>query len=727
MKRLVLLCVIAACCTAKISAEEKCVPSVTRSSSVKGNICKGALIFEDNFDFLDLSKWSHEVTMAGGGNWEFQVYWADPANSFTQNGNLNIHPGKLADIYGNDFLYSGTLDLGPTCTQSWNYGCVRTGNSENIINPATSARLHTINTFGFTYGQVEARARIPAGDWIWPAIWMMPRYDVYGGWPTSGEIDIMESRGNRELGSFGGAGVNIGVEQISSTMHWGPDPGHNRYYQTHWERNSAAGNGYNNDFHLYQVEWTPDYIKFAIDNVELGTVAPPPGGFYELGGFANEGIGNPWGGSKMAPFDQEFYLILNVAVGGTNGFFPDGVANPGGKPWVNGSPVAFRDFWENRAQWEPTWQGDTTDMLVDYVRVVCLFLADVDAQCVPSVTRSSTVKGTICKGALIFEDNFNYLDKSKWSHEVTLAGGGNWEFQVYWDKPANSFTSNGNLNIHPGKLADIYGNNFLYSGTMNMNPGCTQDMAWGCSRTGNANNILNPITAARLHTINTFSFAYGKVEVRARLPAGDWLWPAIWMMPRNSVYGGWPTSGEIDIMESRGNRNLRSGNVNIGVEQVGATMHWGPNPNNNRFQQTHWEKNSAQNQGYDRAFHLYQVEWTPNYIKFSVDNVEIGRTTPPAGGFYQMGGFSNNGIANPWASGTKMAPFDQEFYLILNLAVGGTNGYFPDGASNPGGKPWSNGSPTAYKEFWEGRGQWEPTWQGSSTDMLVDYVKVWAL
>jgi beta-glucanase (GH16 family) len=55
-----------------------------------------------------------------------------------------------------------------SCTVEWNWGCERTGNSENILNPITSARLHTVNTFGFTYGKVEARARIPAGDWIWP-------------------------------------------------------------------------------------------------------------------------------------------------------------------------------------------------------------------------------------------------------------------------------------------------------------------------------------------------------------------------------------------------------------------------------------------------------------------------------------------------------------------------------------------------------------------------------
>jgi len=82
-----------------------------------------------------------------------------------------------------------------------------------------------------------------------------------------------------------------------------------------------------------------------VDSVELGTVAPPAGGFYELGGFANQGLPNPWtSGGKMAPFDRDFYLILNVAVGGTNGFFPDGVGNPGGKPWANTSPVVSLPF-----------------------------------------------------------------------------------------------------------------------------------------------------------------------------------------------------------------------------------------------------------------------------------------------------------------------------------------------------------------------------------------------
>ncbi|KAF4514009.1 UNVERIFIED_CONTAM: hypothetical protein B566_EDAN018495 [Ephemera danica] len=75
-----------------------------------------------------------------------------------------------------------------------------------------------------------------------------------------------------------------------------------------------------------------------------------------------------------------------------------------------------------------------------------------------------------------------------------------------------------------------------------------------------------------------------------------------------------------------------------------------------------------------------------------------------------------------------MAPFDADFYLILNLACGGTNGFFPDNAQNPGGKPWSNTSPHAPKEFWNGKGQWQPTWRNDgSTHMEIDYVRVWSL
>ena len=83
--------------------------------------------------------------------------------------------------------------------------------------------------------------------------------------------------------------------------------------------------------------------------------------------------------------------------------------------------------------------------------------------------------------------------------------------------------------------------------------------------------MLNPIQSARLRTANSFSFKYGRVEIRAQLPRGDWIWPAIWMMPRYNAYGGWPASGEIDIMESRGNA---PGYPLGGHNAYGSTLHW---------------------------------------------------------------------------------------------------------------------------------------------------------
>jgi len=86
-----------------------------------------------------------------------------------------------------------------------------------VNNPIRSARIRTVNSFSFKYGRVEVKAKLPRGDWIWPAIWMLPTYGEYGTWPASGEIDIMESRGNDETYSSGG------VNRFGSTLHWGPD------------------------------------------------------------------------------------------------------------------------------------------------------------------------------------------------------------------------------------------------------------------------------------------------------------------------------------------------------------------------------------------------------------------------------------------------------------------------------------------------------------------------
>ncbi|KAH1027565.1 beta-1,3-glucan-binding protein [Dendroctonus ponderosae] len=355
------------------SAKAACdVASVTTASGTAYNppsmLCPGDLIFEDNFDTFDESKWMHEVTMAGGGNGEFEYYRNSRTNSFAQDGNLHIKPTYLSEDYSEDFLYSGTLDITAECTNSDNNGCLRTGTSTNILNPIESARIRTLGTFSFKYGTVIARAKLPGGDWLWPAIWLLPTDWKYGSWPVSGEIDLVESRGNRELTD--GSGFNFGTQLAFSTLHWGPSPSENQYARTHWERSNGAG--YNNDFHTYKVVWNPEGFLFYIDDELLGTLNPPAGGFWELGEFQNSGETNPWSsGSKMAPFDEQFHLIINLAIGATNGYFPDGTNNAGGKPWSNDSPTPMTDFWKGKTQWEPTWNRDTDEshLIVDYIQV----------------------------------------------------------------------------------------------------------------------------------------------------------------------------------------------------------------------------------------------------------------------------------------------------------------------------------------------------------------------
>lgn len=303
--------------------------------------------------------------------------------------------------------------------------------------------------------------------------------------------------------------------------------------------------------------------------------------------------------------------------------------------------------------------------------------------CSVTTVSGSRAPRNFCAGDLIFEDNFNSLDNSKWRHEVTLAGGGNWEFQWYVNDRFNSYTWGGNLHIRPSFTSSIFGENFLTSGRVVIPPNeCTQADWFGCDRQGTPNNIINPIRSARLDTWDRFHFKYGRLEIRAKMPAGDWIWPALWLMPRFSVYGGWPRSGEIDLMELRGNRQLFSGNTNVGVEQAGSTMHFGPSPDQNGWPTTHFTRN--QFPGFDVNFHVYRLIWTPSYIQFEIDGRVVGNV-PAGDGFWRRGGFTGS---NPWAGRPLMAPFDQEFFIIINNAVGGVN-YFSDSFVNRNApKPW---------------------------------------
>lgn len=375
--------------------------------------------------------------------------------------------------------------------------------------------------------------------------------------------------------------------------------------------------------------------------------------------------------------------------------------------------------------------------------------ATVQPACVKSLT---TVNGApACKGKLIFDEQFKEFDLRKWQHEVTLSGGKNWEFQLYDNNRSNSYVRDDMLVIRPTLTVDRLGNDYqLFAGELSLQSGepgeqCTNDYYHGCYKRAFGASILNPVQSARIRTHNSFAFRYGKVEIRAKLPSGDWLHPGIWLAPRFNQYGPWPASGIIMLAEARGNSRLTAADKKrIGVNaQVDLGLTFAPfmmpsgrlsttPPLAGRFRVNNPNPDEG---GYADDFHKYQLEWTPEFMKFSVDDKQVGQVAPKvkAGGLWNFANFPTRvpGVENPWRFGTKLAPFDQEFYISIGVAVGGI-AYFPDDAISQPAKPWLNSSPNPSYDFWSQKNSWYRTWRPTSNNgehaaLQVDYIKVWSL
>ena len=159
-----------------------------------------------------------------------------------------------------------------------------TARRENFSGSAfTSARLLTRGKLDFTYGTVEVRAKLPTGGGTWPAIWMLGSNFSTLGWPACGEIDIMEHKGNE-------------LNKIHSTLH---HPGHSA---GNADTKTTTISNANTEFHVYKAEWTATAIKFYVDSTLYHT-------------FPN---------NNTIPFNHNFFIILNVAMGGTFGGGVDG-------------------------------------------------------------------------------------------------------------------------------------------------------------------------------------------------------------------------------------------------------------------------------------------------------------------------------------------------------------------------------------------------------------------
>lgn len=239
-------------------------------------------VWFDDFDgaTLDRSKWVPEESCWGGGNNERQCYTDRPENIQVADGQLRLIARKeeftgplLADQHG-----------GERRTQAY-----------------TSGKVRTRGLADWTYGRFSARMKLPPGQGTWPAFWMMPSSNKYGRWPLSGEIDIMEAV---NLGTPCDECVGGNENRTSGALHFGDIPPDNTYLFLKTEETGPKSPA--DEWRTYSLEWSEDQMQWLVDgrvfmrvnNDSWRTAAPN----------AHDRLG--------APFDQPFFLMLNLAVGG---------------------------------------------------------------------------------------------------------------------------------------------------------------------------------------------------------------------------------------------------------------------------------------------------------------------------------------------------------------------------------------------------------------------------
>lgn len=252
--------------------------------------------------------------------------------------------------------------------------------------------------------------------------------------------------------------------------------------------------------------------------------------------------------------------------------------------------------------------------------IFCLLLAFCSCNPATPPAEKSTMQPDRAGYSLVWDENFdgNTLDTTSWEYQLgdgcpLLCGWGNEEGQWYTNDPKNVNVKDGFLHII-GLKDSLNGKAY---------------------------------TAARIRTKGKRDFKYGRVDVRAKLPKGQGIWPAIWLLPTDDVFGGWPKSGEIDLVEVVGHE------PNV----LWGTVHFGPDWPKNKFDNNRYY---LQEGDFSEDFHLFSLIWKENEIVWLLDEQQMYQRIIPE-------------LLKP-----ENYPFNERFHLILNLAVGGKWPGYPD-------------------------------------------------
>ncbi|XP_047993512.1 beta-1,3-glucan-binding protein-like [Leguminivora glycinivorella] len=305
--------------------------------------------------------------------------------------------------------------------------------------------------------------------------------------------------------------------------------------------------------------------------------------------------------------------------------------------------------------------------------------------------------GFVCRGQLLFEDSFNALVTRRWKPENVFPGGPDFPFNMYSDEAVTY--QNGNLVIsavhdHPG----------IHAQEITFGQKCTGKIGTNkCTRKAADGNLPRVMTG-KITTKEKFSFKFGRAEVRAKMPVGDWLIPEINLEPFENAYGKHNyNSGLIKLA-------FVKGNLQFAKQLYGGAILKSSEPFRSKLLK---EKLGAENWSHD--FHNYTLVWKPDGLDLYVDSEQYGSI--PADWITREDIVP---VERSWLDGSLMAPLDKLFYLSIGLRVGGVNDF-----ENSSTKPWKNRSKKPEGDFWKAKGSWIPTW--TSPELKVDYIRVFAL